>query len=72
MTVQGQWQASDDDVAAIVGARHRDPFSVLGLHGTPDGVALRAFVPGASTLRAEDMNGGEIATLTQRHPDGFF
>ena len=72
MTAQGQRQASDDDVAAIVGARHRDPFSVLGLHGTPDGVALRAFVPGASNLRAEDMNGGEIAWLTQRHPDGFF
>ena len=33
---------------------------------------MRAFVPGASALRVEDMNGGEIVTLTQRHPDGFF
>ena len=39
---------------------------------TADGVALRAFVPGAQTLRAEDMGGAALATLTQRHPDGFF
>ena len=35
-------------------------------------MVLRAFVPGAQTLRAEDRAGGAIATLTQRHPDGFF
>jgi 1,4-alpha-glucan branching enzyme len=72
VTSQGQWQTSEDDVAAIVGARHPDPFGVLGPHAGPDGVAVRAFVPGASALRVEDMNGGEIAWLTQRHPDGFF
>jgi 1,4-alpha-glucan branching enzyme len=70
--MQGQWQAGEGDVAAIVGARHPDPFSVLGLHATPDGVALRAFVPGAQELHVQDTNGGTIATLSQRHPDGFF
>ena len=72
MTSQGQWQASEDDVAAIVGARHPDPFGVLGPHAGPDGVVVRAFVPGASTLHIEDVGGGEIAALIQRHPDGFF
>jgi 1,4-alpha-glucan branching enzyme len=66
------WQASEDDVVAIVGARHPDPFAILGPHAGPDGVAVRAFVPGASSLRVEDAGGGEIAMLTQRHPDGFF
>ncbi len=72
MTLQASWQASEDDVAAIVGARHSDPFGVLGLHATPDGVALRAFVPGAQALRADTLDGRAIATLSQRHPDGFF
>jgi 1,4-alpha-glucan branching enzyme len=72
VTSQGQWQASEGDVAAIVGACHPDPFGILGLHATPDGVALRAFVPGAQELHVQDMNGGHIATLSQRHPDGFF
>jgi 1,4-alpha-glucan branching enzyme len=70
--VQGRWQASEDDVAAIVGARHSDPFGVLGLHATPDGLALRAFVPGAQTLHVQDTDGSDIAALSQRHPDGFF
>jgi 1,4-alpha-glucan branching enzyme len=72
VTLQASWQASEDDVAAIVGARHSDPFGVLGLHATPDGVALRAFVPGAQALRADTLDGRAIATLSQRHPDGFF
>jgi 1,4-alpha-glucan branching enzyme len=72
VTAQGQWQAGEGDVTAIVGARHPDPFGVLGLHATPDGVALRAFVPGARTLHVQDTDGGDIATLSQRHPDGFF
>ncbi len=66
------WRVSDADIAAIVGARHADPFSVLGPHRTPDGVVIRAFVPGADKLSAVDAAGGVIAPLRQRHPDGVF
>jgi 1,4-alpha-glucan branching enzyme len=66
------WQASDDDIAAIVGARHSDPFAILGLHQTADGFVLRTFVPGAWELRAEDEGGQTIVDLTRRHDDGFF
>ncbi len=70
------WQASDEDVAAIVGAWHRDPFAVLGLHraapGGTSGFALRAFVPGAETVAAIDDAGTPVATLTQRGEGGFF
>ena len=71
MTLAG-WQASERDVAAVVAARHADPFSVLGLHQTGEGFAVRAFAPGAWTLRAEDEEGVAIAELSQRHVDGFF
>ena len=70
------WQASDEDVAAIIGARHHDPFSVLGLHrvlpGGPPAFVLRAFVPGAETVSALDEAGAPIVALTQRDEGGFF
>ncbi len=67
-----QWRASDPDIAAIVGARHADPFAILGPHPTPAGMVIRAFVPGAAAVRAIDAAGAPIADLQPRHPDGFF
>ena len=66
------WRASDPDIAAIVGARHADPFAILGPHRTPNGTAIRAFVPGATSLSAVDPTGVAIAELQMRHSDGFF
>ena len=65
------WQARESDVAAIVAARHSDPFSVLGLHETSAGLALRAFVPHADKVSALGSDGGPIA-LTLRDASGFF
>ncbi len=67
----GGWQARDADVAAIVSARHGDPFAVLGLHDTPSGLALRAFVPHAERLFAVEPDGANVA-LTLRDAAGFF
>jgi 1,4-alpha-glucan branching enzyme len=66
------WRADDGDVAAIIAARHADPFAVLGLHESAEGFALRAFVPGAWELRAEDAAGQTIAVLERRRDEGFF
>jgi 1,4-alpha-glucan branching enzyme len=65
------WQASKDDIDAILAARHADPFRVLGQHQTPDGIVIRAFVPGADSLGAVNASGTPIAVLTPRG-DGFF
>ncbi len=65
------WQARDSDVAAIVSARHGDPFAVLGLHDAPADYALRAFVPHADRLSAIGP-GESIFPLTRRDPAGFF
>lgn len=63
--------ASEEAVAAIVEARHGDPFSVLGPHGVAPGVTLlRAFIPGAERLAAEGPSGP--IPLAMRHPAGFF
>ena len=66
------WGARAEDVAAIVGARHGDPFSVLGLHETASGLVVRAFVPGAQTVQAISRDGRVITDLERVHPDGFF
>ena len=42
-----RWQASKAAIAAIVGARHGDPFAVLGPHRTAAGLVIRALVPDA-------------------------
>ncbi len=69
--MSGGVQASRDDVAAIVAARHGDAFAILGPHASPDGTVIRAFVPGAETVAVID---GEkvLAHLGLMHPDGFF
>ena len=37
-------------VNAVTQARHGDPFAVLGPHKVEDGIAVRAFVPGADSV----------------------
>ena len=66
------WRLSDEELAAIVEARHPDPFAVLGPHQIAGGVVIRAFVPGAETLQARDAEGGLIAMLESRHLAGVF
>ncbi|WPL15931.1 1,4-alpha-glucan branching enzyme GlgB [Thiorhodovibrio winogradskyi] len=40
-----------DSLRLILDARHADPFSVLGRHPSPEGVVVRAFLPGAEEVR---------------------
>src|SRR4051794_22395253 len=65
------WRASEADIAALVDARHGDPFAVLGPHRTRAGVVLRALTPGAAALEAV-LPGHPPATLERRHDAGFF
>jgi 1,4-alpha-glucan branching enzyme len=66
------WRASDAQIAAIVDARHGDPFALLGPHQVAKGVVIRAFVPHAETLSVTDRSGKPLANLFRRHDAGFF
>jgi 1,4-alpha-glucan branching enzyme len=56
---------------ALAEARHADPFAVLGPHVEPNGVVIRAIVPGAErVIVALDASPGIQMTL--RHPSGVF
>jgi 1,4-alpha-glucan branching enzyme len=65
---------ADADLAALLGARHADPFAVLGMHTGADGALwVRTLLPGAGAVAVLDTRSGKrVAELVQRHPDGFF
>jgi len=71
-TASVDWRLDDDNVRALVEARHGDPFAVLGAHPAPGGVVIRTFAPGAETVEAVDPTGKRLAVLERRHPDGVF
>lgn len=66
------WRVSQSDLQGILGARHPDPFGVLGPHMTDAGMAVRAFVPHADQLLVVTPEGETLATLGWKHPHGFF
>ncbi len=66
------WRLGDDEIAIVAAGGHHDPFAVLGPHATGDGVAIRAFLPGAETLEARATHAPWSCRLERRHPAGVF
>jgi 1,4-alpha-glucan branching enzyme len=69
--VTAAWRAAEEEIAALLGARHPDPFALLGPHAVPGGAVLRAFIPGAETL-AVARSGLPAVALACRDPAGVF
>jgi len=71
---QKAWRPDDAAIAAVVGGRHGDPFSILGMHVHANApVSVRAFWPGADSVTVLDgKTGRRVAGLEMLHPDGFF
>ena len=65
---------SDEEVQALVQARHPDPFSVLGLHADAHGALwLRVLLPQAASVAVVDAGTGErLAELLKRDDAGFW
>ena len=61
--------AVNEKFDALAGARHSDPFSVLGPHRDGDGVVIRTYQPSAERVEVTHARG---ATVMQRHPAGVF
>jgi len=64
---------SSHDIAALVAARHGDPFAVLGMHEHGGGVWVRTLQPGADQVEVIDAASGRaVANLKRVHADGLF
>ena len=65
---------SEDDLAALLEARHPDPFSVLGMHADADGdLWVRALLPGARSVTLHDTaTARRVGRLLARHEAGCF
>ncbi len=61
---------SEVSLDALAGARHSDPFSVLGPHRVDSGVVIRTFQPAAE--RVFVVIDGRDAPMTRRHPAGIY
>jgi 1,4-alpha-glucan branching enzyme len=61
-------------IAALVAARNRDPFSVLGPHVDEEGggIVVRAFQPDARRIELRLGATGELVPMAKRHPAGVF
>jgi 1,4-alpha-glucan branching enzyme len=57
------------DLRALARAEHGDPFSVLGPHDTPDGLCIRAFLPGARSVGVVHAASGDPLAVLQRQGD---
>jgi 1,4-alpha-glucan branching enzyme len=66
------WRLREDEVRALIEARHGDPFAVLGAHAVKAGAVIRALVPHADTVDAVAPDGRLLARLERRHPEGLF
>jgi 1,4-alpha-glucan branching enzyme len=64
----------DRDLAALLEARHADPFAVLGMHADADrDLWVRALLPGArQVLLFETRTGKRLGELLRRGDQGFF
>jgi 1,4-alpha-glucan branching enzyme len=63
----------DSEIAAIVEARHDDPFSFLGMHRSAGGIIVRAMLPTAERMAVVEATTGAVAGIGVRvHPGGLF
>jgi 1,4-alpha-glucan branching enzyme len=64
---------TEDDINAIVGANHKDPFGILGPHVVETGLIIRAFLPFAQSVSVTSTETNQVLSeMMQVHPAGFY
>jgi 1,4-alpha-glucan branching enzyme len=62
----------DPALLAVVHARHRDPFAVLGPHRQTAGIVVRTVQPAADAVQVRLVASGALQPMQRRHPDGLY
>ena len=63
--------ADQTDLDSLAGARHHDPFGILGPHAADGMVVIRAFRPGVDTIDVI-ARGADPVPMERRHEAGIF
>jgi 1,4-alpha-glucan branching enzyme len=71
-TIATDTRNNKDAYAALVGGRHGDPFSVLGVHQAGGSRIIRTLQPHAERVEIVDNQGTVLADMERVHPDGIF
>ena len=61
-----------DAFAALIGGRHHDPFSLLGVHRVGSDRIVRTLQPHASKVELIEADGKHLADMQRVHKDGLF
>jgi 1,4-alpha-glucan branching enzyme len=63
----------DPQVAAVIAARHDDPFAFLGMHQVDGELVVRAMLPGANAVTIVEAGTSDpVGAAELVHPDGLF
>ena len=63
---------SENELTALLCARHHDPFAVLGPHTDGGGTVVRALLPGALAVQLAAPNDAAVGDMERVHPGGVF
>ena len=63
----------DNEIDALLDARHHDPYAALGMHAVNGRIWVRALLPGAVAVAVLDAKTGRSAAMLElRRAEGFF
>lgn len=63
---------TSEQIARLLQGREDDPFAALGVHQGDTGFTACVLMPGARSVTAHRLDGGEVGNLGVLHPDGLF
>ncbi|NNC77482.1 MAG: 1,4-alpha-glucan branching enzyme, partial [Woeseiaceae bacterium] len=70
--IRDDFERNHDQLHAVVGGRHNNPFSILGLHSSGSSRVVRVFQPTAKSVVLVDANGETLCAMERVLPEGLF
>lgn len=62
-----------NDIELLLNGQHKDPFSILGMHETTNGIEVRVLMPDASKIVIIERESQQhLVEMDKIHEDGFF
>lgn len=63
---------NQEEISALVGARHNNPHHILGMHECLEDLYVNAYIPGASSISVVDVVTKKEYVMEQMYEEGFY